>query len=129
MKIAEITEGTVFARSGKGNVTMKYRCDSGPRKGRIVAKPADCGGAVDPAKRAQMKKTRARTKTRAARRAKFTKRTNVASRIMKALNSFKRADMAKRASAKKGKVTDPYKKRPKRPTRPTRPKYKKKTFK
>lgn len=129
MKISEIVEGTVFARSGKGRVTMKYRCDSGPRKGRIVAKPADCGGVIDPAKRAQMKKTRARTKVRQARRAKFTKRVNVASRIMKALNSFKRADMAKRASAKKSKPSDPYKKRPSRPTRPSRPKYKKKTFK
>ena len=129
MKISEITEGTVFARSGSGNVTMKYRCDSGPRKGRIVAKPADCGAAVDVAKRAQMKKTRARTKVRAARKAKKTKKVNVASRIMKALNSFRRTDLAKRASSKRRKPTQAMPKRAQYPTRPSRPKYKKKSFK
>ena len=90
MKISEIVEGTVFARSGKGNVTMKYRCDSGPRKGRIVAKPADCGGAVDPAKRAQMKKTRARLGSRMARKARRTKRTNPASIALRRLNKRRR---------------------------------------
>ena len=84
MKINEIIkEGAVFARStGKGGaggaaqVKMKWRCDAGPRAGRIVGKPSDCGGAIDVAKRASMKKTRARTKVRAARRAKKTKRLN-----------------------------------------------------
>ena len=43
MIIADITEAavTTFGRS-KGKVTRKYRCTSGTRKGRIVAKPETC---------------------------------------------------------------------------------------
>ena len=136
MKLFEIIgEGAIFARTGKGGaggsakVKMKWRCDSGPRAGRIVAKPADCGGSIDVAKRAQMKKTRARTKIRQARKAKKTKKLNVASRIMQALNKFHRRDLQKRAQAKRRKPTDPIKKRATRPTRPTRPQYKPKKFK
>lgn len=136
MKISEIiTEGAVFARLGKGGaggsakVKMKWRCDSGPRAGRIVAKPADCGGAIDVAKRAKMKKTRARTKVRAARRAKKTKRLNVASRIMQSLNKFHRRDLQKRANQKRRKPTEKIKKRATRPTRATRPSRKPKKFK
>ena len=40
MIIADITEGAVaiFGRN-KGKVVSKYRCTSGQKKGRIVAKP------------------------------------------------------------------------------------------
>ena len=40
MKIAELTEGVVqiWGRN-KGKLVRKYRCTSGQRKGRIVAKP------------------------------------------------------------------------------------------
>ena len=45
MQVNEIIdEGitTVFGKSGNKTV-RKYRCTSGPRKGRIVAKAATCG--------------------------------------------------------------------------------------
>ena len=133
MKINEIiTEGAVFARAtGKGGaggaakVKMKWRCDTGPREGRIVGKPADCGGAIDVAKRAKMKKTRARTKVRAARRSKKTKRLNVASKIMQSLNKFHRRDLKKRAQQKRRKPTEKIKRRAQRPSRPSRPQAKK----
>ena len=133
MKINEIiTEGAVFARAtGKGGaggaakVKMKWRCDTGPRAGRIVPKPADCGGAIDVAKRAKMKKTRARTKVRAARRAKKTKRLNVASKIMQSLNKFHRRDLKKRAQQKRRKPTEKIKRRAQRPSRPSHPQAKK----
>ena len=133
MKINEIiTEGAVFARAtGKGvaggaaKVKMKWRCDTGPRAGRIVGKPADCGGAIDVAKRAKMKKTRARTKVRAARRSKKTKRLNVASKIMQSLNKFHRRDLKKRAQQKRRKPTEKIKRRAQRPSRPSRPQAKK----
>ena len=103
MKISEIiTEGMVFARSSKGGaggagkVKMKWRCETGSRAGRIVSSPQQCGAAIDVAKRAQMKKTRARTKVRQARKSKRTKRLNVASKIMQALNQFKRRDTLKK---------------------------------
>ena len=136
MKISEIIRETVvYARGtkggagGKAKVKQKWRCDAGPRAGRIVAKPSDCGQPIDVAKRAQMKVTRARTKVRQARKAKKTKKMNVSSRIMQALNQFHRRDLQKRL-AKKRKVTDPIqKKRASRPTRPQYPQYKPKKFK
>ena len=43
MKIEEITEGATMIFGSRGNkVVSKYRCTSGSRKGRIVAKPATC---------------------------------------------------------------------------------------
>ena len=121
MKISEIiTEGMVFARVGKGGtgkakVKMKWRCETGQRAGRLVHSPTQCGAAIDTAKRAQMKKTRARTKFRQARRAKRTKKLNVASRIMQALNQFKRRDSLKKllkpkkvATSKRAKPFTPF---------------------
>ena len=136
MKISEIiSETVIYARTAKGgaggkaSIKQKWRCDAGPRPGRIVAKPADCGGAIDVKKRAQMKKTRARTKIRQARKAKKTKKLNVASRIMQALNQFHRRDLLKRSAQKRRKPTEPFKKRASYPTRPTRPQRKAKKFK
>lgn len=108
MKISDIiTEGMVFARVGKGGasgkakVKMKWRCETGSRAGRIVADPAQCGASINVAKRAQMKKTRARTKAVQARRAKKTKKVNVASKIMQALNKFKRRNKPSKPKARK----------------------------
>ena len=113
MKINEIiAEGMVFARVGKGGaagkakVKMKWRCETGSRAGRIVAEPNQCGAAIDTAKRAAMKKTRARTKVVQARRAKKTKKMNVASKIMQALNKHRRRGGPKKAA--KRKVSKPW---------------------
>ena len=93
MKISEIISQTViYARTAKGgaggkaSIKQKWRCDAGPRAGRIVAKPADCGGAIDVKKRAQMKKTRAAKGGKMTRKAKKTKRINPASKKIKRLN-------------------------------------------
>lgn len=81
----QLDEAQVWARSGK-KVTRKYRCTSGPRKGRVVSSMSQCHAAPDPKKRAQMKITKARLGKKMSRRAKKTKRTNVASRIVQKLN-------------------------------------------
>jgi len=69
-----------------GTPVMKWRCTSGPRKGRVVPAPGDCSDAPDIAARERMKKTRARTSKPAARRANRTKKINVASRLIRRLN-------------------------------------------
>lgn len=79
---------------------MKFRCDSGPKAGRIVKEPADCGKPKDPSKMAQMKKTRARTKIRQARKAKFAKKVNVGSRIIARLNKFRKRTPKKKLKRK-----------------------------
>lgn len=79
----------VWAKTKKGP-TMKWRCLSGPRKGRVVPKVIDCSEPIDVAQRARMKVTRARTKIRQARKAKRTKRINPTSRLVRMLNKIKK---------------------------------------
>jgi hypothetical protein len=81
----EIDETQVWARSGK-KVVRKYRCSGGHRKGRIVAKMAQCFAAPDMKKRAQMKRTKAKFGSRMARKSKKTKRTNPASVRVQRMN-------------------------------------------
>ena len=83
--IEELDEGQTWARAGK-KVVRKYRCSSGPRKNRIVAKMQQCFAAPDIKKRATFKRTKARLGKRMARKAKKTKRINPASRRVQAMN-------------------------------------------
>ena len=85
----DLEEGQTWARSGK-KVVRKYRCTSGPRRNRIVAKMSQCFAAPDPKKRMQMKKTRARLGSKMMRKAKKTKRINPASKRVQSLNKRKR---------------------------------------
>ena len=49
----------IFRRSKKGGRPTKgFRCTSGPRKGRIVAKPSTCFQKTDPVKSAKIRKKR-----------------------------------------------------------------------
>ena len=55
-----ITEGvSQILRRTKGKAPKQgFRCSSGPRKGRIVAKPSTCFQKTDPQKSAKIRKTR-----------------------------------------------------------------------
>jgi hypothetical protein len=80
----------VFKRNARtGKVTMKWRCEAGPRKGRIVADPNQCSASLDREKSSKMKLTRARTKVRQARKTKRTKRLNPAARLAAQLNKYR----------------------------------------
>lgn len=83
--IENLEEGQTWARSGK-KVVRKYRCSSGPRSGRIVAKIAQCFAAPDIKKRVTLKRTKARLGKRLAKKAKRTKRINPASRRVQSMN-------------------------------------------
>jgi hypothetical protein len=72
-----------------GKPVLKWRCTSGPRRGRVVPKVTDCSDSPDVAQRERMKKTRARTKLPQARRAKRAKKINVASRLIARLNKLR----------------------------------------
>jgi hypothetical protein len=79
----------VFKKKGStGGVSMKWRCSSGPRKGRVVSDPAQCAAAPDLARSAQMKRTRARTAIRQARKTRRTKKLNPAARLAARLNRY-----------------------------------------
>lgn len=81
----DLEEGQTWARSGK-KVVRKYRCTSGPRKNRIVAKMQQCFAAPNIKARIALKKTRARLGKRIVRKSKGTKRRNPASIRVQRLN-------------------------------------------
>jgi hypothetical protein len=80
----------VFKRNARtGKLSMKWRCEAGPRKGRIVAEPNQCSASLDREKSSKMKLTRAKTKVRQARKTKRTKRLNPAARLAAQLNKYR----------------------------------------
>jgi hypothetical protein len=80
----------VFRRNPKtGKISLRWRCESGPRKNRTVPAAKDCSAAPDVAQAQRMKKTRQRTKIRQARKTKRTKRINPASRLSRLLNLYR----------------------------------------
>ena len=87
MKVVEVTEGFTPAYSKSGQKTVrKYRCTSGPRKGRIVAKAATCTAPINIKAKQSMKKTRAKTKSQAAAKTKRTKKFNPTSLRVRRIN-------------------------------------------
>lgn len=93
MRVSEITEGisTVFGH-GKGNgikghTVRKYRCTSGSRKGRIVAKAATCNAPKNMKSSNTLKKTRrSKGKTTDIKRSR-TNRTSPTTQKLKRLNT------------------------------------------
>ena len=91
MKIFEIfaeevlDEKQIWGRKGTA-VVRKYRCTTGARRGRIVAKPDQCFKPINIKARIQMKRLRSQKGPAMMRRAKRTKRSNPASRRLRILN-------------------------------------------
>ena len=87
----EIEEGvtTIFGKSGNKTV-RKYRCTSGTRKGRIVAKPATCNAPKNMKASNTLKKTRRSKGKTTSIKINRTKRTNAASQKLKRLNTGRR---------------------------------------
>jgi hypothetical protein len=82
---SSLDEKRIWARSG-GKIVRKYRCSSGSKKGRIVAKPSVCYSPPNLKQRYVLAKTKARLGARIARKAKRTKRMNPASIRVQRLN-------------------------------------------
>jgi len=72
-----------------GKVSLRWRCESGPRKNRTVPRVSDCSAAPNVAQAQRMKKTRARTKIRQARKTKRTKRINPKAKLLRLLNLYR----------------------------------------
>jgi len=92
----------IFGRGGKpggshkGRVTRKFRCVSGPRKGRIVAKMSTCHAPIDTQKKRTMTVTRARKPKATAKKAMFTKKGSGISRAVMSKNKAKTAKTPRR---------------------------------
>jgi hypothetical protein len=80
-----VEQKLAWKRSGT-KVSQKYRCGSGHRKGRIVAKASQCFAPPDLKKRFNLRKTKAKKGAMMIRKAKKTKKWNAASRRVSKLN-------------------------------------------
>ena len=80
-----ITEGVsqIFRRKKGGAPTKGFRCTSGPRKGRIVAKPSTCFAKTDPVKSAKIRKKRQQKARIAGKKMAMTKRSGGGSQRLK----------------------------------------------
>ena len=112
MLLRELIEGvaTVFGHGkkkqtskGTGHVARKYRCTSGPRKGRIVAKAATCNAPKKMSASNTLKKTR-RSKGRSIdiKRSR-TGRTSPTTQKLKRINTGRRTIKPKNRRGSKGK--------------------------
>ena len=80
-----IAEGVsqILRRAKKGSVKQGFRCSSGPRKGRIVAKPSTCFQKLDPVKGARIRAKRRAKASIAGKKLALTKRSGAASLRLK----------------------------------------------
>jgi len=87
MIVAEILEGVSTAwKRGKGTTTRKFRCKSGPRKGRVMASPASCNKPINKKKSASLTRTKGRLSGQHGFKSKQTRRRNPYSRRLTRLN-------------------------------------------
>ena len=101
-----IAEGVsqILRRAKKGTVKQGFRCSSGPRKGRIVAKPSTCFQKTDPQKSAKIRKKRQAKAGIAGKKLAMTKRSGAGSKRLQGVQikkaSGKGKSVAKRIGAK-----------------------------
>ena len=95
--VSAIAEGIsqILRRSGK-KLKTGFRCVSGPRKGRIVARAATCNARLNPVKGAKIRRKRYAKATQAGKKMAFTKRANpISRRLSKAQVGGSRGRMQK----------------------------------
>ena len=97
-----IAEGVsqIFRRKKGGQPTKGFRCTSGPRKGRIVAKPSTCFAKLDPKKSAKIRMKRQIKAKQAGKKLAITKRSGAGARRLKGVQIKK----AKGSAPKLGKA-------------------------
>ena len=82
-----IAEGVsqIFRRKAGGAPKMGFRCSSGHRKGRIVAKPSTCFAKLDPKKSAKIRTKRQIKAKQAGKKLGITKRSGAGSKRLKSV--------------------------------------------
>ena len=107
-----IAEGvSQILRRTKGKAPKQgFRCSSGPRKGRIVAKPSTCFQKTDPQKSAKIRKKRSIKATQAGKKLAQTKRSGAGSLRLKGAQ-IKQAKNKGKSVAKKARGRAPVRSR------------------
>jgi len=93
-----IAEGVsqIFRRAKGGAPKKGFRCGSGHRKGRIVAKPSTCFARLDPKKSAKIRTKRQIKAKQAGKKLAITKRSGAGSRRLKSVQIKKAKGSAPR---------------------------------
>jgi len=99
-----IAEGVsqILRRAKKGSVKQGFRCSSGPRKGRIVAKPSTCFAKRDPVKGAKIRAKRQAKAKIAGKKMAQTKRSGAGSLRLKGAQIKKRSNKGKSVAKRTG---------------------------
>jgi hypothetical protein len=107
-----IAEGvSQILRRTKGKAPKQgFRCSSGPRKGRIVAKPSTCFQKTDPKKSAKIRKKRQAKAGIAGKKLAMTKRSGAGSKRLQGVQ-IKQAKNKGKSVAKKAQGRSPIKSR------------------
>ena len=105
-----IAEGvSQILRRTKGKAPKQgFRCSSGPRKGRIVAKPSTCFQKTDPKKSAKIRKKRQAKAGIAGKKLAMTKRSGAGSKRLQGVQ-IKKAKNKGKSMARKVSATPPVK--------------------
>ena len=87
MKLREIFEGVTQVWGKSGNkMVRKYRCTSGQRKGRVVAKASTCSAPLNVKKSGSMKRLKGSLGKSMSIRSSRTKRANKVSKLIRRHN-------------------------------------------
>lgn len=93
----------IFGRTGRSKAkgkakitTQRFRCPTGPRKGRIVANPSTCNKPLNVRQSTKMKSTRAAKGSIHGKRSSYTKKFSQASQRVKRANLALKARRGKR---------------------------------
>jgi hypothetical protein len=99
-----IAEGVsqILRRTKGSRPKQGFRCSSGPRKGRIVAKPSTCFMKTDPVKSAKIRKKRQIKATQAGKKLAQTKRSGAGSLRLKGAQIKKAKNKGKSVAKKIG---------------------------
>lgn len=91
--VSAIAEGIaqIYRRAKGGGVKTGFRCTSGPRRGRIVAKPSTCNARMNPVKGAKIRRKRQAKAHQAGVKMAFTKRATGASKRLKKIQVSKKS--------------------------------------
>jgi len=97
-----IAEGVsqILRRAKKGTVNKGFRCSSGPRKGRIVAKPSTCFSKLNPTKGAKIRAKRLTKAGVAGKKMAQTKRSGAGSLRLKGAQIKRKSQKGKSFRAK-----------------------------
>ena len=97
-----IAEGVsqILRRAKKGTVKQGFRCSSGTRKGRIVAKPSTCFAKRDPVKGAKIRAKRQAKASLAGKKLAQTKRSGAGSLRLKGAQIKKTSQKGKSTASK-----------------------------